>query len=95
MNRDVILKELSKHQVELQSRFGVESLSLFGSVARNEAISASDLDILVTFINTPGLFGFIDLKVYLENLFKYKKSGCYRGELKIFIKNEKQLRKSL
>ena len=70
MNRDTVLKKLSKHQVELESRFGVKSLSLFGSVARNEAVSASDLDILVTFINTPGIFGFIDLKLYLENIFK-------------------------
>ncbi len=70
MNRDTVLKKLSKHQVELESRFGVKSLSLFGSVARNEAVSASDLDILVTFINTPGIFGFINLKLYLENLFK-------------------------
>lgn len=70
MKRDIILKELSKHQAELKSRFGVKSLSLFGSVARNEAVSASDLDFLVTFINTPGIFGFIELKMYLENLFK-------------------------
>ncbi|MFC1878042.1 nucleotidyltransferase family protein, partial [Thermodesulfobacteriota bacterium] len=35
-----------------------------------EAVSASDLDILVSFINTPGIFGFINLKLYLENLFK-------------------------
>ena len=70
MNRDTVLKKLSKHQVELESRFGVKSLSLFGSVARNEAVSASDLDILVTFINTPGIFGFINLKLYLENIFK-------------------------
>jgi predicted nucleotidyltransferase len=70
MNRDAVLKKLSKHQVELESRFGVKSLSLFGSVARNEAISASDIDILVSFINTPGIFGFINLKLYLEDLFK-------------------------
>jgi predicted nucleotidyltransferase len=70
MNRDTVLKKLSNHQVELESRFGVKSLSLFGSVARNEAVSASDLDILVTFINTPGIFGFINLKLYLENIFK-------------------------
>jgi predicted nucleotidyltransferase len=70
MNRDAVLKKLLKHRVELESRFGVKSLSLFGSIARNEAVSASDLDILVSFINTPGIFGFINLKLYLENLFK-------------------------
>lgn len=69
MRRDAILKELSKHQTDLTSRFGVASVSLFGSAARNEAESTSDIDILVTFVNTPGIFGFLDLKEYLENLF--------------------------
>jgi len=89
MKRDAILKELSKHQVELKSRFGVETLSLFGSVARNEAISTSDLDILVTFINTPGIFGFIELKVYLENLFKCSVDLVTKNALK------KQLREQI
>ena len=70
MTRDTILKELSKHQVELKSRFEVASLSLFGSAARDEAVSESDIDILVTFLKTPGIFGFLDLKAYLENIFQ-------------------------
>jgi len=70
MDRDTIIKELSKCRGELESRFGVASISLFGSSVRNEAVSNSDLDILVTFINPPGIFGFLKLKEYLENLFK-------------------------
>ena len=68
MKQDVILKKLAEHRDELESRFGVESLSLFGSVARNEAAAESDVDILVAFVQTPGLFGFLELKEYLENL---------------------------
>jgi uncharacterized protein len=82
MNRETILKELLSHQAELTSRFGVESVSLFGSVARNEAIATSDLDMLVTFIHTPGIFAFLDLKEYLESLFKCRVDLVTKNALK-------------
>jgi len=68
MRRQKILKILAENQSEIGSRFGVASLSLFGSVARDEAATESDVDILVTFTKTPGIFGFLELKEYLENL---------------------------
>jgi hypothetical protein len=49
--------------------FDVQSLSLFGSVARGESRPDSDLDILVTYSQVPGLFKYLDLKEYLEKLF--------------------------
>lgn len=36
----------------MQSRFGIKSLLLFGSVARNEATEESDLDFIVNFDGT-------------------------------------------
>jgi len=68
MRHQKILKILAENQSEIGSRFGVASLSLFGSVARDEAATESDVDILVTFTQTPGIFGFLELKEYLENL---------------------------
>ncbi|HUV49617.1 MAG TPA: nucleotidyltransferase family protein [Anaerolineae bacterium] len=68
MKRQNILKILAEHRSEIESRFGVVSLSLFGSVARDEAVAESDVDILVTFVKTPGMFGFLELKEYLEYL---------------------------
>jgi len=68
MKRQSILKILAEHRSEIASRFGVASLSLFGSIARGEAAADSDVDILVTFVKTPGIFGFLELKEYLENL---------------------------
>ncbi|MFG6097894.1 nucleotidyltransferase family protein [Leptothoe sp. ISB3NOV94-8A] len=59
-------------QENLQSiqSFDVKSLELFGSVARNEATESSDLDLLVDF-NSPATFDrYMDLKFFLENLFK-------------------------
>ena len=37
-------------------------------MARDEAAAESDVDILVTFVKTPGMFGFLELKEYLEYL---------------------------
>jgi len=49
-------------------RFGVRSLGLFGSVARAENTSASDLDMLVEFEHK-SFHAYMDLKAYLEDLF--------------------------
>ena len=69
MQRDRVLELLSSHMGEIRQRFHVESLALFGSVARDQARADSDLDILVEYTKTPGLFGYLDLKEYLEGLF--------------------------
>ena len=58
---------LKSHQTELNQR-GVKSLAVFGSVARGEATEASDIDVLVDFSQPVGLFEFIRLKYYLEEL---------------------------
>lgn len=47
---------------------GVKSLGLFGSVARDEATSASDVDILVEFSQPVGFFQLFDLQYFLEDL---------------------------
>lgn len=48
---------------------GVRSLSLFGSVARDEAGPGSDVDVLVEFADEPTFAGYMDLKFRLEDLF--------------------------
>ncbi len=58
---------LNSHQEDL-ARLGVRSLALFGSVARNKASHKSDVDILIDFDSKLGLFGFVRLKNYLEEL---------------------------
>jgi len=67
MELDEALQILSSHKKEL-SEFGVNSLAIFGSWARNEARPDSDVDILVEFDKPVGLFEFIDLKDYLEGI---------------------------
>lgn len=58
---------LISHQEQL-SRLGGNHLAVFGSTVRDEATQTSDIDILVDFDAKKDLFGFIDLKFYLEDL---------------------------
>ena len=67
MERDKILALLKSHKRQLK-KFGVRSISLFGSVARNRARKYSDVDLLVDFERPIGLFEFARLKMYLEEL---------------------------
>jgi predicted nucleotidyltransferase len=66
--RDKVLTILRQHWAEIQRRFGVERLALFGSTARGEAHAASDIDLLVRFQSPPGYDGYFALKCYLEEL---------------------------
>ena len=68
MKQDVVLQILRQKNAELTKKFGVKSLSLFGSVARNEATSDSDVDLLVEFNRPVGYFGLFALQDYLEKL---------------------------
>lgn len=60
-------KILKTHKKDL-SDLGANALAIFGSIARNEGKKSSDVDILVDFDATKGLFGFADLKFYLEDI---------------------------
>jgi predicted nucleotidyltransferase len=68
MQRDDVLKILADHRDELRQQFGVKSLALFGSVARNEVTETSDVDLLVAFARPVGLFGLYALQDYLGQL---------------------------
>ncbi|HEX2988647.1 MAG TPA: nucleotidyltransferase family protein [Chloroflexota bacterium] len=61
------LRILAEHKQELTAR-GAGSVAIFGSVARNEAGPDSDVDILVELNQPMGLFGFAELKEYLESI---------------------------
>ncbi len=66
MQRDEILSMLKQQQATLKE-LGVRSLALFGSVARDEATSASDVDILVEFESPITFDRYIEVKFYLED----------------------------
>ena len=67
MEREKVLALLKRHKRRLK-KFGVRSISLFGSVVYNRARKRSDVDLLVEFERPVGLFEFARLKLYLEEL---------------------------
>jgi predicted nucleotidyltransferase len=78
MNRDEVFKILRDSQGRLREEFGVKTLSLYGSVARGEATTSSDVDLLVEFDRPAGYFEIERLQMHLENLL-----GC-RVDLNTF-----------
>lgn len=69
MRRSDVLDLLGTHLPEIRQRFGVRSLALFGSYARDEAGPESDVDLLVEFEGPVTFLGYMDLIEYLEKLF--------------------------
>lgn len=69
MQRDEALRILGEHAAELRETFGLSTLALFGSVARDEAGPESDVDVLVEFVEPETFAGYMDLKLRLEELF--------------------------
>jgi len=67
MGRDDVLALLAAHRGEIEG-FGVKSLRLFGSVARGDASASSDVDLLVSFRETPTFSGYMKLRIFLEDL---------------------------
>ena len=63
--REEILASLGAAKAELQKRFRVRTLALFGSYARNQQTEKSDVDILVEVDPSIGL-GFVSLADELE-----------------------------
>jgi predicted nucleotidyltransferase len=68
MKRDEVLRILRAHRDELREKFGVKSLALFGSMARDEATHTSDIDLLVEFDRPVSLFDLIGVQLDLQGL---------------------------
>jgi predicted nucleotidyltransferase len=66
--RQQVIETLRAQRPLLHARFGVARLALFGSVARDEGILGSDVDLLVEFDRPVGMFGFLELQNHLESL---------------------------
>jgi uncharacterized protein len=81
MRRDEALAILADHRQDLES-FGVKSIAIFGSVARNEARGDSDVDVLVEFAVPIGFFELIRLERHLGDLFGRRVDLTTPGGLK-------------
>lgn len=93
MKKQRALELLARSKPELQARYGVTRLALFGSTARDTAGSDSDVDVLVDFDGPATSKRYFGVQFYLEDLL-----GCsvdlvtekaLRSELRPFIEQER------
>jgi len=72
MSRAQILRYLAEHKIEFQQRFGLTSLGLAGSFARDEATEQSDIDIIVQLQSDNTFRSFFQLLHVLQDAFPQK-----------------------
>lgn len=93
MDRSRSLLLLKKSKPELTRRFGVRSLALFGSTARDTARADSDVDVLVSFDGPATSERYFGVQFFLEDLL-----GCtvdlvtdkaLRPELRPFVERDR------
>lgn len=66
MKREKLITFLKDNAAEIRG-YGVKSLALFGSVARDEATTKSDVDLLVEFEGKVTFDCYMNLKFFLED----------------------------
>ncbi|WP_319580355.1 nucleotidyltransferase domain-containing protein [uncultured Methanospirillum sp.] len=82
------LSAIREHEPELQKRFGVVKIGIFGSFAHGEGRKDSDEDVLVIFQQGKKTFdNFMGTKFYLEDLFMRKVDLVTDVALKPLIRN--------
>jgi len=79
---DAIIPELKELLPDLIEQFHVQTLEVFGSFVRSEESTESDLDLLVTFAETPTLFRFVALENHLSDKLGVKVDLVMKNSLK-------------
>jgi len=79
---DRAIEELRQYMPELEQRYKVKTLGIFGSYIRGEQHKGSDLDLLVEFYDPPSLLKFIEMENYLSDLLGVKADLVMKDALK-------------
>ena len=77
-----ILGKLRHKLPDLKEEYAIETMEVFGSYVRAEERSDSDLDLLITFSEIPGLFKFIELENSLSDMLGVKVDLVMKDMLK-------------
>ena len=77
-----IKKILINLKPEIQKKYKVKKLGIFGSYIKNQQKRGSDIDILVEYSEVPDLIDFIELQSYLSNLLGIKVDLVMKSSLK-------------
>jgi uncharacterized protein len=80
--REKIITLLKRKKPELEQKYDLSELGLFGSFARGDYRPDSDIDILVDFKGQIDAFAFIRLAHELEDLFQHKTDVVSRGGIR-------------
>src|SRR5215469_17595686 len=92
MNRQAILDRLRAEAPALREKYRLQSLAVFGSMARGDDREGSDVDILVRFEGKADFDNFMGLKLDLEDLLGCRVDlltpKCLRPEMEAEIEME-------
>ncbi len=87
-DRNRVLELLRKNKKSYAERFGVTSIGIFGSAARNETRIDSDLDVVVR-MKKPDLFYLVHIKEELQDIFHTNVDVVhYRDRMNQLLKNK-------
>ena len=89
MTKIEIVEFLKEHKIELQDKFGVEKIVLFGSYAKDMAHDESDIDIAIE-TKEKDFFIREDLREYLEKHFQKSVDVGYLDIFREFYKQKIQ-----
>ena len=88
MSRAEILRILKSFKEEHAVRYGILSLGIFGSFAREQAAETRDLDVVVK-LKTQDLFNMIGIKQDLEETLHLPVDVVsYRDQMNAFLKSK-------
>lgn len=87
MTKSIILDFLSEHKTQIQEKFGIQKIGLFGSYAKNEARDDSDIDIAIL-SDKKDFFVREDLKNYLQESLKVSVDIGYLDSFREFYRKK-------
>lgn len=83
-----IKKILSSHKTELQEKYKIKEIKIFGSYVRDEQKKRSDVDILVDFYELPDLLKFIEIERHIEEILGVKVDLVRKPALRVELRDK-------
>lgn len=76
---------IQKHKKELEEKFGLRKIGIFGSYVRGDQVQDSDIDLLVEIERPMGFIKFIKLENHLSQILDSKVDIVTKKALKPYI----------
>ena len=81
LTRDEVLSQLREHKPELEKKFGVKTLALYGLYAPEDTAEFFDIDLMVTFGSPTTVKNLYGVQHYIEDLTGLKVGLVTKGSL--------------